>query len=108
MTAYDRWLEAPYQEAAERDDSIDAESERLLEDECNPENIDNFLDAISNECLEPVKEKLADAIQEGKGDFAEIGKIVWQAVYQYWRDQADSQAADRYNQGLIGDDRDYD
>jgi len=108
MSNYDRWLEQPYQEAAERGEAIDEEAERLLADECNPENIDNFFEAIGEECLEPVREKLADAIQEGKGDFAEIGKIVWQAVYEYWRNHADNLAADRYNQGLIGDDRDYD
>ena len=106
MTAYDRWLEQPYQEAAERGDAIDAEVERLLEGECDPQNIDNFIEALANDCLEPVKEKLADAIQEGKSDFAEIGKIVWKAVYEYWRDHSDSLAAERYNQGLIGDDRD--
>ncbi len=103
MTAYDRWLEAPYQEACERSDAIDEIAEQLMEDECNPHDVDVFLDAIDNACLHAVKEKLAQAIAVGVSGHEAVGKVVWDAVYQHCADQADSIAADRYNGGNRAD-----
>ena len=106
---YDDWLEQPYQEAAERDEAIDAEVERLLEGECNPHDAECFLGAIDDACLYSIpKEKIAEAIAIGVCGFEAIGKIVWQSVCEHLRAQAESIAADRYNKGLTGDDRDYD
>ncbi len=99
MTAYDNWLEAPYQEAAERDEAIDAMAEELMEGECNPHDPDVFLGAIDNACLHAVKEKIAAAIAVGVSGHEAIGKVVWDAVYHHCLDEANSIAADRYNSG---------
>jgi len=100
MTAYDRWLEAPYQEACEREEAIDEMAEQLLEGECNPHDVDVFLDAIDNACLHAAKEKIAEAIAVGVSGHEAIGKVVWFAVFEHCLNQANSLAADRYNSGI--------
>lgn len=100
MTAYDRWLEAPYQEQCEREDAIDSLAEELLESECDPKDIDVFLSAIDDCCLYAAKEQIAEAIAKGYSNTEAIGKAIWNAVYEYCKNEADSIAADRYNSGL--------
>lgn len=95
MTAYDRWLEQPYQEAAERDDAIDEMAEALMKDECNPQDVDVFLEALANECLEKIQPKLAEALKSGH---EALGRVIADAVYEYCANQADNLAAERYNQ----------
>lgn len=99
MTAYDRWLEAPYQEACERNEAIDEIAEQLLDGECDPHDVDVFLNAIDNACLHAAKEQIAKAIAVGVSGHEAIGKVVWDAVYQHCLEEANSIAADRYNSG---------
>lgn len=95
MTAYDRWLEQPYQEAAERDDAIDEMVESLMQDECDPQNVDVFLDALANECLEKIPLKLAEALKAGH---EALGRVIADAVRDYCVTQAENLAVERYNQ----------
>lgn len=88
MPTYDKWLEQPYQEFADEMDAMEARVGRLMEGECNPEDATNFLQAVADECLEASKAEIAGAIQTGKTDFEVLGKVVWEAVYRYWEDQA--------------------
>ena len=107
MTDYDRWLEQPYQEQAERDDAIDAIVEEVLkEDDFDPTNVDTFLQAIDDATLYEVQEKLAEALKDPEPGFAKLGSVIYNAVYDYCHRQAESEAVKRYNDGLIGDDRD--
>lgn len=100
MTDYDRWLEAPYQEEQARLEAIDEVAEQLMETECNPHDVDVFLEAIDNACLhDPIfREKLAEAIKVGVSGHEKIGKVIWSAVYAHCTNEADSLAAERYNQ----------
>lgn len=107
MTDYDRWLEQPYQEAAERSAAIEALVEEVLdEDEFNPMNVTTFLSAIDDAVLHGVKEKLQVALADPEVGHAQLGKVIYDAVYDYCYDQADNEAARRYNEGLDGGDRD--
>lgn len=103
---YDDWLEQPYQEQAERDEAIDAEVERLLEDDHNPLDVSNFIDAICDDCLASYEERLDEALTDPNPHFEALGRVLFDAVYAYWRNKAESLAAERYNSGMIGDDRD--
>ena len=106
MTAYDRWLEAPYQEAAERDEAIDAEAERLLDDEYDIKKFDVFVDALANDCIYMAKTEIEEAL--AKGDKHRLGELIFDSVSEQLNLWAETEAADRYNKRLIGDDRDYD
>ena len=71
MTDYDRWLEQPYQEQAERDDAIDAIVEEVLQEpEFDPTNADTFLQAIDDATLYEVQEELAKALKDPEPGFA--------------------------------------
>jgi hypothetical protein len=105
MTDYDRWLEQPYQEAAERDEAIERLVEEVLEeDEYDPTNADTFLQAIDDAVLYGIKEELAKALKDPNVGHAALGKVIYDAVYDYCYKQADNEAARRYNEGLGGDD----
>lgn len=98
---YDDWLEAPFQEAETRADAIDSITETLLSGDYKPEDIDNFNEAIGEGCLdtEIVQAKMAAAIAVGVSGHEAIGKVIWDAVYAYWYDQATKKAIDIYDSG---------
>lgn len=101
MTDYDRWLEQPYQEQAARDDAIEQLVEQVLqEEEYDPTHADTFLQAIDDAVLYAVKEKLALALKDPTPGHAALGKVIYDAVYDYCYNQADNEAARRYNEGL--------
>ena len=107
MTDYDRWLEQPYQEQAARDDAIEHEIERVLqEEEYDPTNADTFLNAVDDAVLYGVMEKLAAALKDPTPGHAALGKVIYDAVYEYCYTQAESEAVRRYNEGLGGGDQD--
>jgi hypothetical protein len=101
---YDTWLERPYQEAAERDHAIEQEVERLLEDEYDIKKFDVFVDAIANDCMHMAKSEIEQAL--AVGDKHLLGELIFDAVAEQLDQWAESEAANRYNNGLIGDDRD--
>jgi len=101
---YDDWLEQPYQEAAERDHAIEQEVERLLEDEYDIKKFDVFVDAIANDCMHMAKTEIEQAL--ATGDKHRLGELIFEAVAEQLDLWAENEAADRYNNGLIGDDRD--
>lgn len=107
MTDYDRWLEQPYQEQAERDDAIDAIVEEVLQEpEFDPTNADTFLQAIDDATLYEVQEKLAEALKDPEPGFAKLGSVIYNAVYEYCHRNAENEAVKRYNDGWTRDDRD--
>ena len=108
MTAYDRWLEQPYQEQAERDEIIDEEVERLLSEEFDPLDVSNFMEAIMFDVLGNYVDDIQEALTDPHPQFEKLGRVIFDAIYAHWRNKAESLAADRYNRGLIGDDRDID
>jgi len=82
MTAYDNWLEKPFQDACAEQDAIDEIVEELLADECNIQNPDVFLEAINEgACLDDkiVKDRLAEILAKGHS-YADIGELIYDAV----------------------------
>lgn len=94
--AYDNWLEAPYQEQADKDAAIDEIADNLMQGECDPQDVDVFLSAvIDNDCLYPIKEKLQKILSQGQGYLA-LGEAIWDAVHDHQRDIARQMAVEQY------------
>lgn len=97
MTAYDRWLEKPYQDHADERDEFDAIVEELLDDELNPTNPDVFMEAINEgACLDNklFNEKLKE-ILSAKNHQA-LGALVNDFVVAYCTVTAESRAESIY------------
>ena len=100
MVDYDRWLEQPYQEQADRSAAIEAMVEDVLkEEEYDPTNVETFFEAINDGCLEPLSDKLQAALSDPEPGFAKLGAVIYDAVYDYCYKRADDEAARRYNEG---------
>jgi hypothetical protein len=104
MSDYDRWLQQPYEDAAERAAAIDSIVEEILdEEEFNPANAETFLEAICEGCLEDFADKLQVALDDPKPGHAELGKVIYNAVYDYWQKRAEDEAVRRYDNRDGGD-----
>jgi hypothetical protein len=85
MTAYDNWLEKPYQDAYAEQEAIEAVTEELLANECDYQNPSVFLEAINEgACLDDdaVYARLKEILAKGHS-YAEIGELVYDAVVAY-------------------------
>lgn len=94
MTAYDNWLEKPYQDAYAKQEATDELVEELLAEDFNIQDPIVFLDAIrSGDCLgsDEVFDKLKKILESGRS-YAEIGELVWDAVSQYCEETATERA----------------
>ena len=94
MTAYDRWLEKPYQDACAEQEAIAEVVEELLSDECNPQNASVFLEAINEGgCLDSdyIHERLLEILSRGHS-YADIGELIWDAVVDYCEGNATDRA----------------
>lgn len=96
---YDQWLEQPYQDAEDEAYAIDSISEQLFKEDCSPFDVDNFIFAVDEGCLNDVIDKLKEAVKKGDDDPELLGKIVWHAVREYWATEADKQAEEIYKRG---------
>lgn len=92
MTAYDDWLEQPFQEAEARLEAIEQRTEQLLEDQWNPKNIDNFVTAMECGGLDPYRSDIKNAINNPLAGTSLLGELVWHAVYDYCYKEAQEQA----------------
>lgn len=93
MTAYDNWLEKPYQDAYAEQEAIEEVMEELLAGECDCQNPSVFLEAINEGgCLDDddVYARLKEILANGHS-YADIGEVVWDAVSKY----CEGNAADR-------------
>ena len=86
MDKYDSWLESGADDGLDEQDRIDEEQARLLKEENNPNDYNNFIEAIAEDCLAEHSALLEDALQ--KNDKALIGLIVSSAVYTYWENKS--------------------
>jgi hypothetical protein len=85
MTAYDSWLEKPYQDAYAEQEAIDEIVEGLMQTECNPQDASVFLEAINEGgCLndDNVHKRLKEILAAGHS-YADIGELVYDAVVGY-------------------------
>ena len=90
MNKYDAWLESPYRKAGDAEDRIDQRIAELMHGEMNPDNFDNFMEALYEECLYKHRDTIEEALQ--KNDKAMLGLLIQSAVYDYWEGKAVSQA----------------
>jgi len=86
MDNYDRWLMAGADDGMDEQDRIYEEQARLLKEENNPDDYNNFIEAITEDCLVPHCDALEEALQ--KDDKAKIGLIISAAVYTYWEEKS--------------------
>lgn len=94
MTQYDRWLEQPFQETCAKQEAVDELVEELLNGECNPQNLDTFMEAINEgACLtgKEFGESLKKILDKGHS-YADIGELVWDAVSVYCEETAELRA----------------
>ena len=101
---YDDWLEQPFQEAEERLYAIEARTDELCEigGEWDAQDYDNFIDAIANGCLDAQKTEIENILASGQG-YARIGELLWDAVSEYCRDQAEQKATKEIDEGNYDD-----
>lgn len=92
MNKYDAWLESPYRQSGDREAQIDERITELLHGEMNPDNFDNFMEAIYEECLYKHQDSIEQALITN--DKATLGLLIQSAVYTYWEEKAIAQADD--------------
>jgi hypothetical protein len=98
---YDRWLQQPYEDAANRSAAIEEMIEDVLqEDEFNPCNPNTFIDAILEGCLDGKEDAIKAALDNEEVGHAALGTVMYEAVYQFCYDRAEDEAAKRYNDNL--------
>jgi len=91
MTAYDNWLEQPYQEKYAREDAVEERFDQLCREpafDCC--NFDNFIEAINDEVLTPEKERIEECLNAHK--FEQLGRLIWARVSDYYEEKAQKQA----------------
>jgi hypothetical protein len=89
---YDDWLEQPFQEAEARLEAIEIRTEELMSDKWDVNNIDVFVAAVECGALDKYRSEIANAINNKLGTTALLGELVWFAVNDYCREQAETQA----------------
>lgn len=91
MSRYDSWLEQPYQDQYAEEDRIEEEIEFLMDTEHNPHDFDIFMDAIANDALYDKKAEITAALAKD-GTMEQLGKAIYQAVWDYCERRATEQA----------------
>lgn len=100
--SYDTWLQKHYIEAYEKSNAIEQIIEEVLsEKDFDPTDRNNFLIAINDAVLDNIPEKrLQDVLDDPDVGFAVLGRMIYEAVYDYYYKQAENEAAHRYNSRL--------
>ena len=99
MDKFDKWLMAGAEDGQDAQDRMDEEITRLMHSEYDPDNYENFVEAIGEDCLVEHKETIEEALT--KNDKALLGLILSSAVYDYWEKKAIADAQDQESQGLL-------
>lgn len=102
---FDRWLEEPYDRRARESAAIEREIEQILnEPKFNPCNVHTFWEAIDGGVLANVPlKKFQLALESPEVGHAALGTVVFNAVYDWCYQQAENEAAKRYNEGIRHD-----
>lgn len=99
MNTYDKWLMAGADDGQDAQDRIDEEVTRLMHSEYDPDNFDNFVEAIGEDCLVKHKDTIEQALITD--DKSLLGLIISCAVYDYWEKKAIADAEDQESAGLL-------
>ena len=97
MTAYDTWLERPFQENEDRLDRLNAMVERLLDtDQFCATHTKTFLNAIDDAVLWGIQNELRFVLQtkttKGQVDYEGLGRLIMGAVERYVDSEAEVEA----------------
>jgi hypothetical protein len=97
---YDQWLEQPYDERAKASASIEKMIEQVLDEPAfNPCHIQTFMDAVAEGALDDKRSELQNALLNPEVGHAALGNAVYNAIYDWCYQQAENEAAKRYNEG---------
>ena len=101
MTAYDDWLEQPFQEAEARLEAIEARTDELTEigGEWDAQDYHVFTNALADDCLKNYEQEIKNILATGNG-YALLGEVVWSAVTEYCNAQAEEQATTEIDEGI--------
>lgn len=91
MTAAMRRYEREQEQAEAMNCWIQQESCRLMNDECNPDNPENFIESLTN-ARQDVLDELATLLKAG--DATALGKFLFSNAEDYWIQQSEQQAED--------------
>jgi hypothetical protein len=94
MTKYDSWLESGAHDGEDEEIFRENREAELLNDECDPTKVENIVEALQNECLEPHKDALEEAFISN--DKEKIGTIIRASVCEYWELQAEKFAYEEW------------
>ena len=100
MSAYDRWLESPFQEQCRQEEFLEDRVNELMMGEYNPFTPKNIVEAIYEDCLyskEGDLEQFADLM--AKREVTALGRMVFGRIIDYWERQAENQAIEDWNNG---------
>lgn len=93
-------LEAAYQDNEMLNDEIEALSWDLMKGDYSPADLHNFHEAIAEDCLWKRKAQIEEAMHNR--DFAQLGRIIWSEVTEYWEKLAENEAAEIINSERTG------
>lgn len=91
MTAAMRRYEREQDMAFAAEQWITDQSCRLMEDECNPDLPENFIESLTN-ARQDVLDELATLLKAG--DATALGKFLFANAEDYWIQQSEQQAED--------------
>jgi len=94
----DRFLMSLAEEDAQLEEQFNDRVCELLNNEWNPDSFDNVMDAIHDDCLYPIREKLEYAILHN--DFTEYGRLIFKQVEEWCIGKAEDQANEEFARGL--------
>jgi hypothetical protein len=100
MTAYDRWLESPFQEQCRQEDFLEERINELMMGEYDPYKPKNIVEAIYEDCLyskEGDLEQFADLM--AKREVTALGRMVFGRIIDYWERKAEEHAIEDWNGG---------
>ena len=99
MNKYDAWLQAPYVAAEDDQEKVDQRICNLLNGEYDPDNFQNFLEAISEDALYIHKDSIEEALKNN--DKATLGLLIQSAVFTYWEKKATETAEQEEAAGML-------
>ena len=89
MTAYDNWLEKPYQYKYEEEDTLDDLEYEILQS-LNVDSFDRFTEAFCEGAFDAEKEYISEWLKNR--EFEKLGRLFWLSNQNYWEKVASKQA----------------
>jgi hypothetical protein len=78
---YDSWLEQPFQQQCQAEEDFHEQHDELMRTTYRIDNIDNFMEALSDEILYKKKAEIEDAL--ANRDTHQLGRIIYSEVLDW-------------------------